>query len=78
MCATEAEPDPLGALYSTSSFSHGLFFQAVAEQLEHWCRVAKNVHYKVEPELVGSLYRDWVMPLTKKVQVQYLLRRLDE
>jgi chorismate mutase len=33
--------------------------------------------YKVQPEMVGNLYRDWVMPLTKKVQVAYLLRRLD-
>lgn len=34
--------------------------------------------YKVAPDLVASLYRDWVMPLTKKVQVQYLLHRLDQ
>jgi hypothetical protein len=27
--------------------------------------------------MVGNLYRDWIMPLTKKVQVAYLLRRLD-
>jgi len=33
--------------------------------------------YKVQPEMVGNLYREWVMPLTKKVQVAYLLRRLD-
>lgn len=25
--------------------------------------------YKVEPDLVASLYREWVMPLTKDVQV---------
>ncbi|KAG6555194.1 hypothetical protein Mapa_003233 [Marchantia paleacea] len=33
--------------------------------------------YKIDPKLVARLYGDWVMPLTKKVQVQYLLRRLD-
>ncbi|XP_024538042.1 chorismate mutase 1, chloroplastic isoform X1 [Selaginella moellendorffii] len=33
--------------------------------------------YKVEPKLVARLYGDWVMPLTKDVQVEYLLRRLD-
>lgn len=38
---------------------------------------AKDAQYKVEPALVAELYRDWVMPLTKEVQVQYLLRRLD-
>ncbi|CAB4264703.1 unnamed protein product [Prunus armeniaca] len=33
--------------------------------------------YKIKPHLVASLYRDWIMPLTKEVQVEYLLRRLD-
>lgn len=33
--------------------------------------------YKIKPRLVGSLYSDWIMPLTKEVQVEYLLRRLD-
>ncbi|XP_074294548.1 chorismate mutase 1, chloroplastic-like [Silene latifolia] len=33
--------------------------------------------YKITPSLVADLYGDWIMPLTKKVQVAYLLRRLD-
>ncbi|WRX13558.1 hypothetical protein QQP08_006045 [Theobroma cacao] len=33
--------------------------------------------YKIQPNLVGYLYDNWIMPLTKKVQVEYLLRRLD-
>ncbi|XP_050230212.1 chorismate mutase 1, chloroplastic [Mercurialis annua] len=33
--------------------------------------------YKIEPTLVAELYGDWIMPLTKEVQVEYLLRRLD-
>uniref|UniRef100_A0A7N0UH05 Chorismate mutase n=1 Tax=Kalanchoe fedtschenkoi TaxID=63787 RepID=A0A7N0UH05_KALFE len=33
--------------------------------------------YKIRPSLVADLYGDWIMPLTKEVQVQYLLRRLD-
>ncbi|CAK8536644.1 unnamed protein product [Lathyrus sativus] len=33
--------------------------------------------YKIESGLIGNLYRDWIMPLTKQVQVEYLLRRLD-
>ena len=33
--------------------------------------------YKVDPKLVAELYDRWVMPLTKEVQVAYLLRRLD-
>ncbi|KAL2240385.1 chorismate mutase 1, chloroplastic-like [Sesamum indicum] len=33
--------------------------------------------YKINPSLVADLYGDWIMPLTKQVQVAYLLRRLD-
>ncbi|XP_043706682.1 chorismate mutase 1, chloroplastic [Telopea speciosissima] len=33
--------------------------------------------YKIEPSIVADLYGDWIMPLTKEVQVEYLLRRLD-
>ena len=33
--------------------------------------------YKVRPEVVADLYERWVMPLTKEVEVEYLLRRLD-
>uniref|UniRef100_A0A0E0MNY9 chorismate mutase n=1 Tax=Oryza punctata TaxID=4537 RepID=A0A0E0MNY9_ORYPU len=32
---------------------------------------------KIEPELAVELYDKWIMPLTKEVQVQYLLKRLD-
>lgn len=32
---------------------------------------------KVDPSVVSRLYEEWVMPLTKLVQVEYLLRRLD-
>ncbi|KAL4857493.1 Glycosyltransferase family protein 64 protein C5 [Chlorella vulgaris] len=33
--------------------------------------------YRVQPEVVAQLYEKWIMPLTKEVEVQYLLRRLD-
>ncbi|KAH8059312.1 chorismate mutase [Aureococcus anophagefferens] len=32
--------------------------------------------YKVEPTLVASIYRNMIIPLTKQVQVTYLLERL--
>lgn len=32
---------------------------------------------KVQPDTVTSLYERWVMPLTKEVEVAYLLRRLE-
>ncbi|KAL3526557.1 hypothetical protein ACH5RR_011213 [Cinchona calisaya] len=43
-------------------------------------RVGENVSdpaYKINPCLIASLYEDWIMPLTKDVQIEYLLRRLD-
>ncbi|XP_057957880.1 chorismate mutase 2-like [Malania oleifera] len=33
--------------------------------------------YKVDPSVVSHLYGEWVIPLTKLVEVEYLLRRLD-
>ncbi|KAF3446198.1 hypothetical protein FNV43_RR11377 [Rhamnella rubrinervis] len=36
-----------------------------------------NTNYKVIPSVVAQLYQDWIMPLTKLVEVEYLLRRLD-
>ncbi|XP_047314749.1 chorismate mutase 1, chloroplastic-like [Impatiens glandulifera] len=38
---------------------------------------AENPSCKIMPNLVGDLYGDWIMPLTKEVQIEYLLRRLD-
>lgn len=33
---------------------------------------------KVKPEVIVNLYKEYVIPLTKKVEVQYLLRRLED
>ncbi|RAL44638.1 hypothetical protein DM860_003397 [Cuscuta australis] len=33
--------------------------------------------YKIDPIQVSNLYENWVIPLTKKVEVEYLLRRLN-
>jgi len=33
--------------------------------------------YKIKPEFVGTVFRDFLMPLTKDVEVEYLLARLD-
>ncbi|KAE9586437.1 hypothetical protein Lal_00044705 [Lupinus albus] len=33
--------------------------------------------YKVDPSVASTLYKKWLIPLTKDVQVQYLLHRLD-
>ncbi|KAJ8751886.1 hypothetical protein K2173_026092 [Erythroxylum novogranatense] len=42
--------------------------------------VGNNEHlgnFKVDPAVVVRLFDEWVMPFTKFVQVEYLLRRLD-
>ncbi|XP_047149157.1 chorismate mutase 3, chloroplastic-like [Vigna umbellata] len=36
-----------------------------------------NPTYKIKPSFIANLFEEWVMPLTKEVQVEYLLRRLD-
>lgn len=33
--------------------------------------------FKIEPQVVADLYRDWIIPLTKDVEVAYLLARLN-
>jgi chorismate mutase len=33
--------------------------------------------FKVKPEVVGEAFRSFIIPLTKEVQVEYLLQRLD-
>mmetsp|Transcript_14143 Transcript_14143/g.21993 ORF Transcript_14143/g.21993 Transcript_14143/m.21993 type:complete len:269 (-) Transcript_14143:231-1037(-) len=34
-------------------------------------------HFKVNPESMGKLYRDIIIPLTKDVEVEYLMQRLE-
>ena len=34
-------------------------------------------NHKIRPEAVARLYEQWVMPLTKEVEVDYLMQRLD-
>jgi chorismate mutase len=38
---------------------------------------ATQPRFKVSPDVVAAVYEQWVMPLTKEVEVQYLLRRLE-
>mmetsp|Transcript_37506 Transcript_37506/g.116673 ORF Transcript_37506/g.116673 Transcript_37506/m.116673 type:complete len:288 (-) Transcript_37506:95-958(-) len=33
--------------------------------------------YKIDPEYIGVVFRDFLMPLTKDIEVEYLLARLD-
>ncbi|KAK1275890.1 Chorismate mutase 2 [Acorus gramineus] len=36
-----------------------------------------KTNYKIDPSVVSRIYEDWVIPLTKDVEVEYLLRRLE-
>ncbi|KAJ1381465.1 Chorismate mutase, AroQ class, eukaryotic type [Sesbania bispinosa] len=36
-----------------------------------------NGKHKFDPSVASRLYQKWIIPLTKEVQVEYLLRRLD-
>ncbi|KAJ2254495.1 chorismate mutase aro7, partial [Coemansia sp. RSA 455] len=40
-------------------------------------KVEERAKTRVDYDLVVSLYRDYVIPLTKEVEVEYLLHRLD-
>jgi chorismate mutase len=33
-------------------------------------------HYKIPPALIRKIYQDWIIPLTKDLEVEYLLQRL--
>jgi chorismate mutase len=39
---------------------------------------SQNPQSKVNAEYLAKIYKDWVIPLTKKVEVDYLLRRLED
>ena len=41
-------------------------------------KYSQNPQLKVDPEVIAKLYKDWIIPLTKKVEVDYLLRRLED
>lgn len=41
-------------------------------------RYSQNKQSKVKPQVIPRLYKDHVIPLTKKVEVDYLLRRLED
>lgn len=36
-----------------------------------------DTKYKINPEFIGTVFRDFLMPLTKDVEVEYLLTRLE-
>ncbi|KAK3123533.1 hypothetical protein QOZ80_8AG0632310 [Eleusine coracana subsp. coracana] len=45
--------------------------------IETDARNSSQAKFKVDPSVVYKLYDQWVIPLTKQVEVEYLLHRLD-
>lgn len=41
-------------------------------------RYSQKQQSKVDPQVIAQLYKDYIIPLTKKVEVDYLLRRLED
>lgn len=41
-------------------------------------RYSQNPQSKVDPEIIVKLYKEFIIPVTKKVEVEYLLRRLED
>ena len=35
-----------------------------------------SMSYKIKPDAIASMYREWIIPLTKEVEIQYLLQRI--
>ena len=67
-------------------------FHVVQEAIQRWVEAKAKTYeqvvsvgsfetlepvYKITPRFVADLYGDRIRPLTKEVQVEYLLRRLD-
>ncbi len=52
--------------------------KAIAYGTDPLMRTTQNQQSKVKPEVLVKFYRDWVIPLTKKVEIDYLLRRLED
>lgn len=41
-------------------------------------KYSQNMQSKVDPQVIAQLYKEYIIPLTKKVEVDYLLRRLED
>ncbi|KAF6006137.1 hypothetical protein HII13_005258 [Brettanomyces bruxellensis] len=41
-------------------------------------KFTQHIQNKVKPEVVVKIYKDYVIPLTKKVEIDYLMRRLED
>lgn len=70
-----------------ASITNSAVEQKILDRLKEKCeaygtdpglRWSQLVQLKVQPEVIVDLYKRYVIPLTKKVEVDYLLRRLED
>ncbi len=47
------------------------------QDIDHATEPQTPTRYKIMPEVIVAIYDRWILPLTKEVEVAYLLRRLD-
>lgn len=55
-----------------------LYEKAVAYGTDPLLKTTQNKQSKVKPEVLVKIYKDWIIPLTKEVEIDYLLRRLED
>lgn len=41
-------------------------------------KYSQHKQSKVDPKVISKLYKDYIIPLTKKIEIDYLLRRLED
>lgn len=51
--------------------------QSFCQNIEHGDVTPGATTYKFDPVFMGTVFREWLMPLTKEVEVEYLLQRLN-
>lgn len=76
-CPTPTKPTPLGQVIERVQRKAAIFGQDVAAAGDVAASGDAEQTHKVPPKVVAQLYKDWIMPLTKVVEVEYLLHRLD-
>lgn len=55
-----------------------LLEKAKAYGMDPTLKFTQHIESKVKPEVVVNIYKDYVIPLTKKVEIDYLMRRLED
>lgn len=50
--------------------------QSFCQNIEHGDVTPGATTYKFDPAFMGTVFSEWLMPLTKEVEVEYLLQRL--